>query len=383
MTESVLIVGGGASGLAAAITAANNGNRVVLLEKNERVGKKLLVTGNGRCNFGNLSVSDDSYNNNKFVSDVLLRAKEGANKLFEKIGLLSYADPEGRLYPVSETATSVLDCLRFECERAGVEFVTGKTADAVYKRDVGYTVVCGNENLFARKIIIAVGGKAQAPTYNLEKLVENRVIVPYAPSLTPIKVEPLPRALSGLRAKCVASLYKNAKPIRKEKGEVQFKDNSLSGIVILNMSSFIARSKEENGFEISLDLFPHIRFEELLPLLKERYSRFGSQHLMTGMFHNRLADEIKRRAILLDKNDISGLAAVIKDFRFTVTGLAGFSEAQVMCGGIDTKALKTSLEFRKNEGLYACGEVVDIDGLCGGFNLHWAFSSGIVAGELE
>ena len=128
MTESVLIVGGGASGLAAAITAANNGNRVVLLEKNERVGKKLLVTGNGRCNFGNLSVSDDSYNNNKFVSDVLLRAKEGANKLFEKIGLLSYADPEGRLYPVSETATSVLDCLRFECERAGVEFVTGKTA---------------------------------------------------------------------------------------------------------------------------------------------------------------------------------------------------------------------------------------------------------------
>ena len=149
------------------------------------------------------------------------------------------------------------------------------------------------------------------------------------------------------------------------------------------MSSFIARSKEENGFEISLDLFPHIRFEELLPLLKERYSRFGSQHLMTGMFHNRLADEIKRRAILLDKNDISGLAAVIKDFRFTVTGLAGFSEAQVMCGGIDTKALKTSLEFRKNEGLYACGEVVDIDGLCGGFNLHWAFSSGIVAGELE
>ncbi len=383
MAESVLIVGGGASGLAAAITAAKKGCRVTVLEKNERVGKKILVTGNGRCNFGNLSVTDGSYNNSKFVSDVLLRAKEGANKLFEEIGLMSYSDSEGRLYPLSETASSVLDCLRFACEKYGVVFLTGKTADAVYKRDVGYTVLSGDESFFADNVIIAVGGKAQTQTYNLERLVENRVIVPYVPSLTPVKVDPAPKALSGLRVKCVVSLYRDGKVVRREKGEVQFKDNSLSGIVVLNMSAFIARSREEHGFEISLDLFPAVKAEDLLPLLKERYNQFGAQRLMTGMFHNRLSDEIKRRAILLDKNDLSGLATVIKDFRFRVEGLAGFSEAQVMCGGVDVRALRTSLEFRKNEGLYACGEAVDIDGLCGGFNLHWAFSSGIVAGELE
>jgi len=385
MTKKVLIIGGGASGLAAAITCAGNGNDVTVIEKNDRVGKKLLTTGNGRCNFGNLGLHEHSYNNDKFVSDVLLRAKEGASKLMSDIGLMSYADDEGRLYPVSETATSVLDCLRFECEKRGVKFVLGKSCDAVYKRDNCYAVMLGGrENMVADNVIIAVGGKAQTSSYNLDKLVEHRVLIEFNPSLVPVKVYPQPKAISGLRVKGDVTLYKNGEVLHKESGEVLFKDNALSGIVIMNMSAFIARDYLEPGeYEIEIDAYPYLSEDELLKLLKERYTAFGAKRLMTGMFHSRIADEFKRRAIANGRNDITGVADAVKHMRFKVTGLGSFAEAQVMTGGIDTKALRTTLEFRKNEGLYACGEAVDIDGLCGGYNLHWAFSSGIVAGMLE
>ena len=171
MSKKVLIIGGGASGLAAAITCAGNGNDVTVIEKNDRVGKKLLTTGNGRCNFGNLGLHEQSYNNGKFVSDVLLRAKEGASKLMSDIGLMSYADDEGRLYPISETATSVLDCLRFECEKRGVKFIFGKSCDAIYRRDNCYAIMLGGkENMVADNVIIAVGGRHRQAFITLTSL---------------------------------------------------------------------------------------------------------------------------------------------------------------------------------------------------------------------
>lgn len=384
MKNKVLIIGGGASGMAAAITAAKSCD-VTIIEKNERLGKKILLTGNGKCNFGNLSIPQNAYNNMSFVSEVIARSKEDANKLIEEIGVLSYADKEGRIYPVSESATSVVDCLRYACDRENIQIMTGRTAESVFKRDNGFAVTLDDGTvLIGDKVIIAAGGKAYTQSYNVDKLVESRNYVSIHPGLTGVRVNPIVKALSGLRVKSKVTLLKDGVSVFKEKGEVQFKESYLSGIVVMNASSIIARDFENlNSYVLRLNLLPTITKNELLPMLQDRLNKFGAQRMLKGLFHSRVVEEIKRRAIELGYNDIASIATIIRHFDFNVIGLNNFDTAQITVGGIDTHALKANLEFRKTEGLFACGEAVDIDGLCGGYNLHWAFTSGIVAGKLE
>lgn len=384
MSNRVLIIGGGASGMAAAITASKTCD-VTIIEKNDRLGKKLLLTGNGRCNFGNLSIPSNAYNNMSFVSEVIARSKEDANKLIEEIGVVSYADKEGRIYPVSESATSVVDCLRYACERENITVMTGKTAESVFKRDNGFAVTLNDGTLLiGDKVIIAAGGKSYTQSYNVDKLVESRNFIPIHPGLTGVKVNPVVKALSGLRIKSKVSLMKNGVTVYKEKGEVQFKDNYISGIVVMNASSIVARDYENiSQYTLRLNILPTITKTELVPMLQDRLDRFGAQRMLKGLFHSRVVEEIKRRAIELGYNDITSIASIIRHFDFSVVGLNGYDTAQITVGGIDTHALKANLEFRKTEGLFACGEAVDVDGLCGGYNLHWAFTSGIVAGKLE
>ena len=371
-TRTVLIVGGGAGGLCAAIAAARAGARVVILEKANRVGKKLLKTGNGRCNLSNRNVSPERYNRPEFVAPVLSRTPCPALlSFFASLGLWTHADAEGRVYPLSDAAASVLDVLRMECARLGVE--ERCTAEAVSVKPLksgGFRVsLRDGAELDARKVIVSTGGgTALLRPLGIE-------YIPFSPVLCPLKTDGEGiRGLSGLRVKCRASLLREGRAVHREDGELLLRDFGVSGILALDLSRH-ARP----GDVLSLDLLPEMTEAELRDkLLRQRELRSGSD-IFIGIFHRRLGEAILRRA---ESDDIEALVRTVKDYRLTVTGPGDVQNAQVTRGGAAVEGFDPrTLESRRIPGLYCVGEALDVDGQCGGYNLHWAFASGLAAGR--
>ena len=370
--RDVLVVGGGAGGLCAAVAAARSGARVVILEKANRVGKKLLKTGNGRCNLSNRNVAPERYNRPEFVAPVLAETPCGRLlDFFASLGLWTHTDAEGRVYPLSDAAASVLDVLRMECARLGAEERCGAEAVSVAPLESGGFRVSlrDGETLDARKVIVSTGGG----TALLRPL--GIGYIPFSPVLCPLKTDGEGiRGLTGLRVRCRAALLRKGRPVHEEAGELLFRDFGVSGILALDLSRH-ARP----GDVLSLDLLPELTAEELRErLLRQRALRDGSD-IFIGIFHRRLGEAVLRRA---GGTDMDALVRAVKDYRLTVAGPGDVQNAQVTRGGAAPEGFyPRTLESRTIPGLYCVGEALDVDGECGGYNLHWAFASGLAAGR--
>ena len=399
MTD-VIVIGGGASGMMAALTAAENGRSVVLLERQSRVGRKLLATGNGRCNLTNYHVSPDHYHgeDSSFCAHALRAFDTGTTlQYFASLGLLTVSEDSGRVYPMSNMAGSVLDVLRYALERPGIRVCTGQAVTAVKRIAEGFTVRTEAEVFAARKVILAAGGAAGSKVggvmdgYRLAKMLGHHRTVLY-PSLVQLRTDPTyPRALKGIKAECSIAILRGGERVAANHGEVLFTEYGVSGPAIFDISRTVSTGGE--GPVCALDFFPDWETREVLDWLRLRREAMGAREastLLVGSCHTRLGQMLckaagftSQRAADLTDSDLERIARQVKRFALPITGTCGFDQAQVTAGGLRTEEFDPeTLESRVVPGLYACGEVLDVDGDCGGFNLQWAWSSGHLAGLL-
>ncbi|MBQ9686496.1 MAG: aminoacetone oxidase family FAD-binding enzyme [Oscillospiraceae bacterium] len=400
--ETVVIIGGGASGMAAALTAAETpGRRVVLLERQQRVGRKLLATGNGRCNLTNTGAAPENYHgeNPDFVLPAL-RAfpPSAAIAWFRGLGLVTVEEYGGRVYPLSNAANSVVDVLRFQLEQSGVEVKTACPVRELLRAGTGYTVVTDGERLCADKVIVACGGAAGAKLggvmdgYALLKPLGHKRTALY-PALVQLVTAPeYPRALKGVRADCALRLLLGGELLAESAGELQFTETGVSGPAAFDVSR--AASLGGKGLTLSADFLRGYDAAAVLDMLKTRRESLPAlpaAELLTGIVHNRLGKMLVKYAGLdaaapvgdLTDGALAAVAAACKDFRLAVQGTEGFDSAQVTVGGIKTGGFNPeTLESWFMPGLFVCGELLDVDGDCGGFNLQWAWASGRLAGRL-
>lgn len=370
--QLVAVIGGGAGGLCAAIAAGRAGADVVIFEQANRVGKKLLKTGNGRCNLSNMEVTPDDYNHPDFVEPTLREYFcEELLDFFGSLGLWTVTDEEGRVYPRSDTAASVLDVLRLECEEMEVGERCSMEITGIAPQGHGfYLTARTGETFFVDRVIVATGGG----TSLLRPL--GHKMVPFSPILCPLKTDAESiRGLTGLRCACCAELIRRGKSVYAEDGEILFRDFGVSGILALNLSRYALP-----GDTLSLDLLPELSFDDLKTRLQQQRMRRGfDADLFTGIFHRRLGEAIARCS---KSGEVSDLARIIKNYRLSVLGPGDTQHAQVTRGGADIAEFDPeTMESRRVPGLYAVGEALDIDGACGGYNLHWAFASGLRAGR--
>ena len=397
---TVIVIGGGASGLMAALTAAERQeNRVILLERQQRVGRKLLATGNGRCNLTNTGAGPEHYHG--AAPDFALPAlrafpPRAALVFFRDLGLLTAEEYGGRVYPLSNSANSVLDVLRLALDRAGVEQRCACPARGLRRRGRGFLVETEQGELSADKLIVACGGCAGAKLggvmdgYELMKALGHWRSGLY-PALVQLTTDPeYPRALKGVRVQGRVRLQRGEELLAESRGEIQFTEKGLSGPAVFDVSRTAAVGGE--GLRVRLCLLPDE--EESLTLLRrrrEQYPELPAGECLTGMLHNRLGRMLVKYAGIdgqlplreLDEGALRRLAAACGDFSLRLRGTEGFDQAQVTAGGLRTADFDPeTLESRLVPGLFACGELLDIDGDCGGYNLQWAWASGRLAGRL-
>ena len=397
----IAVIGGGAAGLIAAITAKRKNPRlsVTLIEGLDRVGKKLITTGNGRCNITNtnLSLSHFHGEDKDFCRHALSRfGYSEINTFFESIGV-DFVTEGDRVYPASLQAASVVDALRFECEKAGVLTVTScKITDI--KKGGDFTLFAEGEKFTARAVIVATGlfsgGEKIGSDGGIFRLLKNMGIasVKATPSLVQLKTETdFTKQLKGIKVVAAATLLRAGKSVAKNTDEVLFCDYGLSGPAILQISRESAR--DDRKYEISLDLYPDTEKTTLTESLIKRIALLRERTLeefFTGTLNKRLGQVVLKYCgfrlsdpvSTLSEKDAEKIAATLKDFRFRVLSNTGFLNSQVTAGGLSTKEFDSkTMMCKKIKGLFAAGEILDIDGDCGGFNLSWAWASGALAAE--
>lgn len=391
------IIGAGASGMAAAITAAENmNNQVILFERQARVGRKLLATGNGRCNLTNLHAGVAHYHGEDAAfTEYALQNMDVEKTLnwFSSLGLYTVAEPSGRVYPYSDSANSVVDVLRFALQKPNITLLSGYEVTDAKKSGAGF-LITGTEEVYCDRLIIACGGLAGTKLggsmsgYKLLRSFGHHM-TRLRPTLVQLKsgwngVS----ALKGVRANCKASIYKKDSLFSESTGEVQFTEYGLSGPVIFEVSRDACQGP--GPWVCVLDFLPDVTEEMLLAMLKQKAPSLPCEELLTGILHNRLGRVIVQSAGIrgqmpiadLEDAQFAEIVKLCKAFRVSLTEPLGMDSAQVTAGGIFTSEFDTTtMESKLVSGLYACGEVLDIDGDCGGFNLQWAWSSGVLAGK--
>jgi len=399
MFADIVIVGGGASGMAAAIGAKKTAPEaeVVIAERLDRVGKKLLATGNGRCNLGNKDVSP-AYYHGSFRSMSGLLGNIPADEFFSTMGVLCTADEQGRMYPRSNAAATVLSALRMQLDELGVKEVCGFEMSTYLRKGGTYELSSNDgQKIICRKLILAAGGYA-APQYGTDGAVIRLLrekgyrIEKICPAVAPLRVSPdSVKGLKGVRTKGLVQAYSGGKLLAGEEGEIQFTENSLSGICVFNMARYC--QEYEGRLEIRLDLAPDMTYDELkVYVLEQRTKRAELElnDLLTGVFAKNLAVYLVKNTIgrpmtdriadIADK-EIEKLCCRIKSLDFTVTGSSPWKSAQVTAGGVHKSCVGDDFGSLLEKGVYLCGEILDMDGDCGGFNLQWAWASGMAAGR--
>ena len=393
------IIGGGAAGMAAALAASEYENaQVVLMERQARLGKKLSATGNGRCNLSNIHAAEGGYHgDDRHFHEYALNQYPPSETLqwFSGLGLYTVTEPSGKVYPYSDQANSVVDVLRFSLERPNIQVLTDFEVQKVKKDGAVFSVSARSETLEFDRLIIACGGLAGTKlggTMSGYKLLRSfgHKCTKLRPTLVQVKTSwPGVSALKGVRANCKAVIYQNGKPHRGSEGEIQFTEFGLSGPVIYEISRDACQGGGE--WECTLDFLPDISSDALTELLHKRSSsRLTTEDLFTGILHNRLGRVIVKEAGIrgnlpicdLREDQLFDAVALAKGFTVGLTEPLGMDAAQVTAGGIFTNEFDpTTMQSRLVPGLYACGEVLDVDGDCGGYNLQWAWSSGRLAGK--
>jgi predicted Rossmann fold flavoprotein len=372
--------------------------QVVLFERQSRVGRKLQATGNGRCNLTNLHANERGFHGDDpgFCHSALTRFDvNGTLDWFSGLGLFTVAEPSGRVYPYSDQANSVVDVLRFALEKPNIQLLTGFDVRKVRKTDGGFTVESVEEAVFCDKLIVACGGLAGTKLggsmsgYQILGKLGHRC-TKLRPTLVQLKANwgALP-ALKGVRAGCKVEILCNGTVYAQSAGELQFTEYGLSGPVIFEVSRDVCREKGE--WICRLDMLPHVPAEQLLEELKRRRNtNLPCEELLTGVLHNRLGRVLSKAVGInpsamvrqLGDDALNALCRAVKAFEVELVEPMGMDSAQVTAGGIMTADFDpNTMESRIVPGLYACGEVLDVDGDCGGYNLQWAWSSGRCAGQ--
>lgn len=388
----------------AAIAAARSGAEVTVLEQLNRVGKKLLATGNGRCNLTNVEISTDRYHSShpEFPEKVLSQfGYDEAIAFFEELGIAHKIEELGKVFPYSDQASSVLDVMRWEMENLRVEERVDSEAIAITPSKRGFTVVLkNNEQLSADTVILATGGKASpnlgstGSGYILARKLGHSITTTF-PSLVQLNLNaPFLRALKGIKFIGSAAIYDGEACIRSEEGEILFTDYGISGPPIFQLSRCAGELLIKNRKPtLIVDMFPELTVSQLREALGIRFGCRPSKSVefsLVGLLNKKLIPTVLREAGITDLSRTCGsisheeresIASLLKMWRFQVTGTQSWMQAQVTAGGVDVREVNPeTMESRLVRGLYLCGELLDVDGDCGGFNLQWAWSSGYLAG---
>lgn len=398
----IVIIGGGASGMAAAIQAAKiPENQIILLERQSRVGKKLMATGNGRCNLTNTGADIVNYHGTDpdFIRPAMEQfPPEKVLEFFSELGLMTTEEYGGRVYPMSSHAASVLDVLRLGLEQNHILVRTDTPVDAIRRESEGFEITCGGEKLFAHQVILACGGCAGSKIggvmdgyHLLKSLGHSRT--PLYPALTQIRTAPeYPRAMKGIKVDAGLRISRGKEILGRTQGDVLFTESGISGTAVFALSRIAATEGE--GLTVTVDFFPAMKENDLYQHLKRRCGSLEQKEassLLTGTVQSRVGQTLLKSAKINPNTPCSGLrdrelrnlSKAAKQFSLAVTGVSGFESAQVTHGGMKTEEFDpNTLESKLVPGLYACGEVLDIDGDCGGYNLQWAWASGLLAGKL-
>ena len=399
------IIGAGASGMAAALTASLNPNvQVLIFERQARVGRKLQATGNGRCNLSNIHADRCGYHgDDPGFAEYALHRFDTENTLswFRDMGLYTVTEESGRVYPYSDQANSVVDVLRLAMHRENIQLLTGFEVQKIRAEDRGFTVTDGAESYFCDKLIVACGGLAGTKLGGsmsgyklLAKLGHKSTRL--RPALVQLKTSwGGITGLKGVRANCHVQILRDGDQFSQSTGELQFTEYGISGPVMFEVSRDVCHGT--GNWTAVLDFLPDMSHEELTAELRRRtQTNLHIDELFTGILHNRLGRVLTKAARVSAVEQISQLSAyeirmavnTVKGFEIPVTEPLGMDSAQVTAGGVLTTQFDpTTMESKLVPGLYACGEVLDIDGDCGGYNLQWAWSSGrlagLCAGEVE
>lgn len=386
MTRDLIIIGGGASGLACAIQfkRINPNASVTIIEKLSIPGKKILATGNGRCNLSNTDITIENYNGDRDLISLILEnfGTYECLDFFKSIGLMTSSE-EGRIYPLSRNASSARDLLALECENLGVNIITGTKVNSIEKKEDMFEIQTESGVYTSKVCVMALGGKAAAQHgtdgdgYRILKSLGIRYEQIY-PALVRIKTDAdTTRALRGVRVLGTVTVD----GLGSESGEIQFTDGGVSGIAVMQFSGQIAK-RVANGEKPTLhfDLCPDLSHDEILDLLAEQKAHNPSakaEDILIGIMNEKLA-----RVITAVSNNDSDIADKVKDFTLVANGTDSYKDAQVTHGGVGSNSLMPrSLQALNVPGLFICGELLNVDGMCGGYNLHFAWGSGILAAK--
>ena len=384
--KRVVIIGGGASGLMASIAAAQNGAVVTVLEQNEKPGKKICATGNGKCNFTNLQVQKDAYRseNTGFEKDVLEQfSVKDTVDFFSRLGIYPVNKNNGYLYPHSGQAASVVEILCMEARSLGVKIKTNEHVECIYREADIWKIRTGGWIYEGEAVILANGSRASAISgsdgsgYVMASELGHKIVEPL-PALTALKCKNKGfGGWAGVRTEGCIFLYADGEKIGEETGELQLTDYGVSGIPVFQISRYAIRAlKNGRNVTLKINFLPEFSREQLDTFLKKREADCpykGKKEFLTGLFPDKLA-----KVLLAYGN----LQEAIGNYPLQVTGYPSFEQAQVCSGGVDTKEVNAhTMESRLHPELYFAGELLDIDGKCGGYNLQWAWSSGYIAGR--
>ncbi|MBP3653646.1 MAG: aminoacetone oxidase family FAD-binding enzyme [Clostridia bacterium] len=389
-----IIIGGGAAGLFAACTLARSGAQVTLLEKQNRVGRKLLSTGNGRCNLSNLNASEKGYFGDARYIRTALKAltPQQAVDFFESIGLICCPDEEGRVYPLSNQAAGVLDALRLYADEQGCETITEFEVKSIVRKKNSFIVEAADgRKLTADFVIIACGGLA-APKLggcgDGYKLLESfgHKISPRFPAIAALKTDPeAVRALKGIRMQGEIELISGDKVLRREKGEMLFSETGVSGIAAMQLARAVNLEMQRGKkCAVRLNFLPGAA-EDFIVQRAGVLSERPLEDFLSGIVPKRLGQVLIKNAGItplsmlagdLTRSQCAAIQRELTGWTLNVKSTLGFDQAQVTCGGAELKDFDPeTLESRRAPGLFAAGEVLNVDGDCGGFNLHWAWAS--------
>lgn len=401
MKTEIAVIGGGASGLMAAITAKKLGKEVIILERKDRILKKVLITGNGRCNITNVNANISNYfgKNISSVENILNRfTPQDTMDFFNELGIVCNEENRGKVYPLSGQASSVVDALRFEAEKLGIKIETEFYVRKIEKDGFKFRIYSEDrKKIEAGRVIIAAGGQSypelgsNGSGFELAKELGHSV-TKLSPSIVQLKTEKYQvKGLQGIKTDVAVTAYGDNKKICTYDGELLFTDYGISGNVVFNISFVMPLYKD---VEFEIDFMEKFDYNELYEMLKERkriLSHLTMENYFNGMINKKLGqflskvsgiEKLSKPVKDLNDSDIRKLCTVLKKYRVKILETTGFKNAQVTAGGVSLDEVNTeTLESKIVKGLYFSGEVLDVYGECGGFNLQWAWASGYIAGE--
>ena len=386
----VAIIGGGASGLLCAVELSRgknafNGNEIVVFEGKERVGQKLLATGNGQCNLSNKNLSERYYHGDKNFISKICKTQEfrDVSNYLEGIGIPVTTVKDGRVYPLSKQANSVLDTLRDFLEFKKVNVKTSEKVTKISKYTNRFKIFSEKGEYIVDKVVIAVGGSCgkqfgtDGTSYALAENFGHK-LTQLRPSLVQIKTDVKNiKGLKGLKETACVSAFDGKNFLSKSTGDILFTDYGISGNAVFSVSGYLAEAKNP---KVIVEFLPDLTFDETenLILQRKKLSFIKEQDLLNGLVNKKIGLAILKTVKNLS---VTAITNAVKNFQLEVTGNLGFNYAQVTKGGIKTDEITEFFESKLQKGLYLIGEVINVDGDCGGYNLNFAFASGIISAK--